>query len=422
VRIKAKILLLFVLIAIVCINAFSYEISSPYLEKMNMVKQALGFTDGYTPKYFNSPTDYVNVLNNNNLHFENKIFTADNSPVTESPVKIAWDSYIGKNKKGKEVAPDYAMIVVPGSAGSYFQFSEYMYDLQKASGQKIAFFMMDNRGQGLSTWFNPNKKAGFNGLYVDDFSNYVRDLKYFYSFIVKPEVARLELKYNKKIPIYAYGHSLGGGIIARYMEVFSYDFDGAILSSPAIKALSWPERTLAYWAIYSIILQGGGANYVPTGHNIHKAQSFDSVFCQTTNKDRWYYWQKMQDPSFFDNKSLVHPDSGGEILRMSYPTFWWTYQLIKGTNPTSNPGNACQVRTPYIILQAGKDKLVSLDAMFEFLRNTPRRLGTLIKFPDSKHDIMFEDDYIRDQSLEEIMKFMKSRSPEQHTLFSLMGI
>jgi alpha-beta hydrolase superfamily lysophospholipase len=80
------------------------------------------------------------------------------------------------------------------------------------------------------------------------------------------------------------------------------------------------------------------------------------------------------------------------------------------------------VRTPYIMLQAGKDKLVSLDAMIEFLKNTPRRLGRLIKFPDSKHDIMFEDDYIRNQSIEEIVKFMKSKSTDTHSLFTMMGI
>ena len=414
---KSSLFLFFIFLT--TFSVFSYQISKSYLEKMKKVESALGFTAGYTPKYFTSPADYVNVLNNNKLHFKNMVYTAKNSPVAVSPVKIAWDEYIGKDENGKEVAPDYAIIVIPGSAGSYIQFAELMYDMQKASGQKIAFFMMDNRGQGLSTWFNPNNEKGFNGLYVDHFSKYVRDLKHFYGHIVRPKIGKLEKEYNKKIPVFAFGHSLGGGIIAKYIEFLSHDFNGVILSSPAIKALSWPKRPLAHWATSSIIKQGGGSYYIPTGYSFHEPQLFNSVFCQTSNKDRFYYWQKVQDPGFFENEKLIHPNSGGEVLRMSYPTYWWTTQLIEGTNSLSDSGHASRVRTPYIILQAGNDQLVSLEAMFEYLKNTPWGIGKIIKFTNSNHDIMYEKKSIRDRYITEILEFLKSYSSERHYLYSL---
>ena len=378
-----------------------------YSKKMKNVADKLGFTENYHPQYFNSPAPYKNVINNNQFHIDSKIFNQTNSPVLETPVNIAWDVHIGVDENGKEVPPDYAIVLLPGSGGSYIQFSEMVYDLEVATGQKIVFYMMDHRGQGFSTWFNPNNREGFNGLYVDEFVNYRKDLKFFYDTIVMPRILNLELKYNKKIPVFVFGHSLGGGIAAEYLEQFPKDFDGAILSSPAIKALDWLNRSLAYVGVFGIIKHGGGAEYVPFGDDIHEELPFTSIFCNTSSVKRWYYWQKISDPDYYDNKMLVHPNSGGEVIRMSFPTFWWTYQLIVGTDPISKPENAGKISVPYIIFCAEKENLISKKALNEFLLNTPKGLGQFIFLLGSKHDIMLEKDETRNEFIKEIAEFIK---------------
>ena len=393
--------------------------SKKFAEKIAKVESVMGFNSNYYPKFFDSPVDFVNVLYNMDFHFRTKLYTSFDSPYTTTPIHIAYDMHIGKNEIGEEVAPDYALLFVPGSAGSYFKYGEYMYDIDRLTNHKTAMFMMDPRGQGFSTWFNPKGAKDFNGLYVDDFANYINDLKYFYSFIVKSKVSILEAKYKKRIPIYIYGHSLGGGIVARYIELFPNDFQGAILSSPAIKALSWTTRNLAYWPIYAIVLHGGGPDYIPTGKSLHSPLGFDSMFCKTSCERRWYYWQKIQNSNFFNRKSLQHPNSGGEVLRMGYPTYWWTYQLIKGTNPIDEVENASKIKTPYIIFRAGMEDLVSNAAMKSLIENSSG-IGKVYDFPSAKHDIMLEEDDIRNRSINLILQFMKRTSIKKNTFLNYL--
>ncbi|MCF7790412.1 MAG: alpha/beta hydrolase [Victivallales bacterium] len=402
-------LLLFDCIPLYASNFHTTE-NKDFAEKINRVQTFMGFGRDYTPKFFESPVDFINVLYNTDFHFKTKLYTSDNSPYTTTPIKIAYDIRLGKNKIGEEVIPDYALIIIPGSAGSYFKYTEFMYDLQKATGQKLALFMLDMRGQGFSTWFNPKAVERFNGLYVDSFDHYIKDLKYFYEFIVKVYLKKLEKKYNKKIPLFLYGHSLGGGIAAKYIEEYPDDVSGAILSSPAIQALGWTARNLAFWSIYAIVLHGGGPEYVPTGHNIHKTLPFSSIFSNTSCKKRWNYWQKVSSSEFFKNKKLKHPLSGGEVLRMGYPTYWWTFQLIRGTNPIEEKEFASKITAPFIVLKAGFEDLVCLDAMETLIKNTTPGLGKIIEFPYSQHDIMLEKDSIRQKLIKVIIEFLKKNS------------
>lgn len=82
--------------------------------------------------------------------------------------------------------------------------------------RRIGFIAPDLRGFGMS--------GGPHG-HISRFQDYLDDLDLL--------VRQLKKQYPGK-PIYLFGHSLGGLIIIRYMQLFPDPADGVILSSPAL--------------------------------------------------------------------------------------------------------------------------------------------------------------------------------------------
>jgi alpha-beta hydrolase superfamily lysophospholipase len=95
----------------------------------------------------------------------------------------------------------------------------YGHIVEKLNELGVAVFTFDGRGHGKSVEGKPT-------AYFDSFEDYLKDIDALFG---KVKV------FLPGLPVFLYGHSMGGGLVAAYVLKFKPEAKGVIMSSPAIK-------------------------------------------------------------------------------------------------------------------------------------------------------------------------------------------
>ena len=268
------------------------------------------------------------------------------------------------------------ILVINGRAESWLKYGELFYDLYQAGYTIISY---DHRGQGLSPrLINGNPEVG----YVDHFDNYVRDLDELISTVVPLNRSSCDSKGP-----YLIANSLGGAISARYLELHSSPFHAVVLTAPmfSINTAPYPAG-VAHVLVSFFEAIGLGRSYAPGEHDYDPAATFDSNRV-TSSKARWWAttatWREYP-------QAVI----GGASNR-------WVKQSMEATEKVRR--HLGDIKTRTLILQAGRDQLV----LNQPLQIASKRMQNcrLVSFPDSKHEILFERDPIRNSALKEISLF-----------------
>lgn len=98
----------------------------------------------------------------------------------------------------------------------YYELSYYFMNM----GYNI--FLYDQRGHGLSH----RDVEDYQVIHVNSYNDYAKDLDQFIEKIVLPSA--------KAIPVYLYGHSMGGAVALLYLTQTSKKIERAILSAPLV--------------------------------------------------------------------------------------------------------------------------------------------------------------------------------------------
>ncbi len=110
-----------------------------------------------------------------------------------------------------------ALLLVPGRIEAGHKYAEFIADALSCGYQ---VFVLDHRGQGASQRLLSDGQLG----YVDNFDDYASDLKLFVDTIIQPACS---------LPLLAVAHSMGGAILARYLQQQSVTaVKAAVFSSP----------------------------------------------------------------------------------------------------------------------------------------------------------------------------------------------
>ena len=98
------------------------------------------------------------------------------------------------------------------------QYQELAWDLWR---QGYSLYLIDHRGQGMSDRMLADKEKG----YVDQFDDYVADLKQFHDEVIAQD---------KPAKLFLLAHSMGGPsrLGLGYLERWPNDIQAAVLSSP----------------------------------------------------------------------------------------------------------------------------------------------------------------------------------------------
>lgn len=262
------------------------------------------------------------------------------------------------------------IVVVNGRSESWLKYGELFRDLYRR-GFSIASY--DHRGQGLSPrLFRGNPQIGW----VDGFSRYSDDL---FSFL-------LTLRKHFSFPpdrCYLLAHSMGAVVSMEFLSKHPGAFRAAAFTSPMfrINTSPWPEP-LAALVLNALRATGRGKTYAPGEHDHDPDASFRSNRV-TGSPQRWEMMLRV-------NKE--HPEStvGGASVD-------WVAEAMEATREAR--GRLPFIRTPILILQAGRDALVV---------NQPPPRNTVVQssyFPEARHEILMESDPIRDEALRQIIGF-----------------
>jgi lysophospholipase len=263
-------------------------------------------------------------------------------------------------------APRGVCVLLDGQTEFLEKYDEVAGELN-ARGFRVA--ALDWRGQGGSARALPNGLKA----HVGDFAEYDSDLSAFMEQVVRPIS-------DNKTPI-ALAHSMGGQILMRALHEKPDLFQAAVVSAPMMRAMT--------------------RGYPPT---------LARVVCMAENfagqQDSWVWGMDKRDPlvmSFEDN--LVTSDRARfarnqailvaqKDIRLAGPTWGWLEAAYRSMERSMADGFAETISTPLLIIGAGRDKIVDTRASRQFASRLPN--GSYLEFAEAEHEIMMENDAIRD--------------------------
>jgi lysophospholipase len=267
--------------------------------------------------------------------------------------------------------PKATIVISNGRTEGMVKYQELIYDFNQ-NGYNV--YILDHRGQGYSERLLQNKQIG----YVEDFLDYVKDLRIFVKTIVK--------KHKKMILL---GHSMGGAIASLYVEMYKKDFQALVLSSP----MHQPE-----------LLTKGLSN---TMCKLLRKRQRDTA--------RYIIGEKSYDEGFknFQDNLLTHSKIRYNLSNRIYslepntklggPSVHWVSEACRCSRMSIDLAN--NIKIPILLLQASNDKIVNLEPQNEFCRQSQNYCQGL-SFEGAYHELLIEKDPIRNKVLSAIFNFI----------------
>ncbi|NOT73130.1 MAG: alpha/beta hydrolase [Hyphomicrobium sp.] len=293
------------------------------------------------------------------------------NPVPSGAKSLVFDGYDGTKLRAAlwepTRGPARGTVCVFTGRGEYIEkYFEVVADLRRR-GYTVA--IMDWRGQGGSERRLSNPRKG----HVVAFTEYDRDLALFMSEVVMPSCPK---------PYVALGHSLGGNVLLRGAQAENSPFARMILTSPmiaiheaALRNSVGLTRTYAEGAG----LLGLATAYVKGGSNEPEETLEFEGNVLTSDVVRWSR-----------NKAILEQ---APELGLGSPTIGWLRSALRSCAMLQKPDYPKYVAVPMLLFAAGADQVVSPRAIEDFAVDL--KIGGLIAMPGSRHEILQENDAIR---------------------------
>lgn len=221
-------------------------------------------------------------------------------------------------------------------------------------------------------------------VHVDKYQRYVEDFLYF---------AHYAKKENSKLPMYLFGHSMGGGIAAAVVTAEPNLFQKVILSSPMIrpyvKGVPWHEvRSM----IRSACLAGKAKEYVMGYGPYTGPKPLSRTSSMREDQNDYYQEVKANEPLFQTNGASYGWMRAADKLN----------RYIKKEAPG-------RIQIPVLLFQAEYEHLVSNKAQFQFilkLRKEGNHKAKLVRVPKCKHEIFNSTKRTREAYWRMIFRFL----------------
>lgn len=225
-------------------------------------------------------------------------------------------------------------------------------------------------------------------VHVDHYERYVNDL------IAVAETAR---QTHPQMPLFLFGHSMGGGVAAAALSLQPELFAGAVLSAPMIRPLTgttpWPVAKLLARLLCRI---GKAKQYVPGGHAFDGKERFEDS--ASTSRERFLYYQK---------KRNAQP-----LFQMNAASCGWLKETARLNRYLMSEGWK-RIQTPLLIFQAQNDTFVSAaeqDRFAEKVKATGRVSVEKVCVDSTKHEIFNSEDRVLQNYWKEILAFLEKNA------------
>lgn len=225
-------------------------------------------------------------------------------------------------------------------------------------------FMHEHCGHGRSYRLFADGEEPYP-VYVDDYKRYVEDLLL---------VCHMAAGEFPELPLFLYGHSMGGGIGAAAAAWEPELFSGLVLSSPMIRpnsgSLPW---ILAASMAGAFCLAGKKKQYLMGNHPYDGKERFEDSASGSEARFRYYKEKKDREPLF----------------QMSGSSYGWLWQAVRLDRYLLREAPR-RIACPTVVIQAEREKYVSNSRQEKFVKKLNRRNGgkaTLVRIDGAKHEI-----------------------------------
>lgn len=270
---------------------------------------------------------------------------------------------------------DTAIVIVNGSSESQYKYAEVVWDFYKKG---ICVFTYDHRGQGNSSRLLDDHQK----RHIGHFSDYVSDLEEFDRRIVH------SIKFRR---IFLLGSSMGGLVASFHAAKPTSSITALILTTPmfSIKTDPWPNFA-AHLGAWFLTKTGKGTRYAPK-------QGPWNPKSDTIEKSRTTSSQHRLE--FISDVYERHPETivGGATNR-------WVLEALRASN--KNLSLAPKITVPILLFQAAKDSYVRNPMQQKFCSKAPNCALRVI--PNAKHEILMENDTVRNYAMSEIFHFIET--------------
>lgn len=246
------------------------------------------------------------------------------------------------------------VVICHGYTESAVKFRELAYYFLQ---QGYSVLLYDQRGHGLSTREIDDPCTA----YVRAFDLYVQDL-----IALTEKAARM----TGAQKLYLYGHSMGGGVSARALQLYPDFFDKCVLNAPmiAIRTEGLPVWVCKAMAGFFCGIGMGKKRFF--GHKPYAPGERFEVSC-TTCRTRFNYYAHLRQTT--------------PALQLNAASYRWLMEALLTHDRLMKPKNLAAIRTPLCIFTAELEASVKNDAIFAFADALPQ--AKLCPVPGVKHEI-----------------------------------
>jgi len=265
--------------------------------------------------------------------------------------KIYCAQYLVKNPRG-------VVVISHGFTENAEKYKEIIYYFLKRS---YHVYLPEHCGHGRSYRLLDD----YSLVHIDRAGRYVNDFVY---------VSKKIKEKHKKLHMYLFSHSMGGGIGAATLSVCPYLYKKAVLSSPMIriKVGKMPWRELKH--VIQLFCKAGFEEKKVVGKKPVDGAKLMERSSSSFREQRQYYEEKRAENPMFQANSPSYGWARATIDLYDY------LQLVAYK----------RIKTPILLFQAESDHLVSRKEQLRFilkLRSEGLLTAKLVKVPGSKHEV-----------------------------------
>ena len=273
------------------------------------------------------------------------------------------------------------LVLVHGFTEGIDKFNEVVYYFLQAG---FDVWQIQQRGHGKSYRAHPDPSL----VHIEDYRNLVRDLHHFVTEVVGKKQRSTG---HADLPKYLYGHSMGGGVSALYLEHFPNDFQKAVLSSPMLE-LSAGGTPVWMAKMYGRVMSGigRGGNYLAGNAPFRAVEDFENSCSNCLTRYRYWFQITCERPEY-------------QTCATSIRT---ALEFLKIVKEATLPKNCARVKADVLLMQAGQDNMVLPGGQEAFIRNIGSH-GRLVRMENAKHEIYLGVDEDLEVYWKEILDFLE---------------
>jgi lysophospholipase len=245
---------------------------------------------------------------------------------------------------------------------------------------------LDWRGQGASERRAYGNRAG----HIGNFEEYDSDLAALMLQAVEP----IQRSLPAPIPVIALAHSMGAHILLRYLHDHPRRIRCAVLLAPML------DVNIGKYSPEQVRL-------VTTFFNLRKPST------------RFVFGVEERDPLqlTFEENAVTSDRARFErtqallkaqpFLRIFGPTFGWLGAALHSMRRVRRKSYAEEITTPLLVFGAGRDRVVHIQAIRDFVKHLPK--ARYVEIEEAEHEILMETDTIRARFWAEFDAFIEQQ-------------